>query len=487
MRNPAPVATGLYEKRKAVYPRQIDGKFRRLKWAIMAVTLTIYYATPWLRWDRGPYAPNQAVLVDLAHRRFYMFAIEIWPQEFYFVAGLLIMAGIGLFLVTSAVGRAWCGYACPQTVWTDLFQHVDRFIDGDRNAQMRLANAPWGPQKIAKRGLKWAIYLAISFWTGGAWIMYFADAPTLTVDFWSGHAAPVAYATVAVLTGVTFWFGGFMREQVCIYMCPWPRIQTAMLDEKSLIVTYKDWRGEPRASVKATKADPAGKFGDCIDCNQCVAVCPTGIDIRQGPQIGCITCALCIDACDRVMSQVGRPRGLIDYATLEDAAREQAGAPPTPHRKLIWHPRTLVYLGIWSAIGLALLFALGTRRHLDLAVQKDRNPPFMLLSDGSVRNAWTFKLKNMEGRPRRMEVSLDGLPGAVMWTDTVGRDQAARSFVEEVPADTIEPVRVYVAAPKGAREGDVAFTLRALNSEGGRDRVETRFDAPEEEHEGDEH
>lgn len=484
MRNPAPVATGLYEKRKAVYPRQIDGRFRRLKWAIMAVTLTIYYATPWLRWDRGPYAPNQAVLVDLAHRRFYMFAIEIWPQEFYFVAGLLIMAGIGLFLVTSAVGRAWCGYACPQTVWTDLFQHVDRFIDGDRNAQMRLANAPWGPRKVAKRALKWAIYLAIAFWTGGAWIMYFADAPRLTVDFWTGHAAPVAYATVAVLTGITFWFGGFMREQVCIYMCPWPRIQTAMLDEKSLLVTYKDWRGEPRASVKATKADPAGKFGDCIDCNQCVAVCPTGIDIREGPQIGCITCALCIDACDRVMGQVGRPRGLIDYATLEDAAREQAGAAPTSHMKLIWHPRTLAYFGVWSAIGLALLFGLSTRRHLDLAVQKDRNPPYMLLSDGSVRNAWTAKLKNMEGRPRRMEVRLDGLPGAVMWTDTVGRDQAARSFVEQVPADTIAPVRIYVAAPRGAREGEVAFTLRALDDEGGSDRVETRFDAPE--HEGEE-
>src|SRR6185369_14180922 len=210
MNNPAPVATGLYQKRKAVFPRQIDGKFRRLKWAIMAVTLTIYYATPWLRWNRGPYAPDQAVLVDLAHRRFYMFSIEIWPQEFYFVAGLLIMAGIGLFLVTSAVGRAWCGYACPQTVWTDLFQHVDRFIDGDRNAQMKLAAAPWTPRKLGKRLLKWSIYLAISFWTG--------------------QAAPVAYATVAVLTGVTFWFGGFMREQVCIYMCPWPRIQTAMLD-----------------------------------------------------------------------------------------------------------------------------------------------------------------------------------------------------------------------------------------------------------------
>jgi cytochrome c oxidase accessory protein FixG len=479
MRNPAPVATGLYEKRKAVFPRQIDGKFRRLKWAIMAVTLTIYYATPWLRWDRGPYAPDQAVLIDLAHRRFYMFSIEIWPQEFYFVAGLLIMAGIGLFLVTSAVGRAWCGYACPQTVWTDLFQHIDRFIDGDRNAQMRLAKAPWGPAKIARRGVKWSIYLAISFWTGGAWIMYFADAPTLTVDFWTGHAAPVAYATVAVLTGVTFWFGGFMREQVCIYMCPWPRIQTAMLDEKSLLVTYKDWRGEPRASVKATRADPAGKFGDCIDCNQCVAVCPTGIDIREGPQIGCITCALCIDACDRVMGQIGRPRGLIDYATLEDSAREQAGAPPTPHRKLIWHPRTLVYFAVWAAIGLALLFALGTRRHLDLAVQKDRNPPFMLLSDGTVRNAWTLKLKNMEGRPRPMKLALEGLPGAVMWTDTMGRDQAARSFTTTVPADAIAPVRVYVAAPAGTHEGELAFAMAAQDKEGGSDRVETRFDAPE--------
>jgi cytochrome c oxidase accessory protein FixG len=420
-------------------------------------------------------------LVDLAHRRFYMFSIEIWPQEFYFVAGLLIMAGIGLFLVTSAVGRAWCGYACPQTVWTDLFQHVDRLIDGDRNAQMRLAQAPWGAQKIYKRGLKWSIYLAISFWTGGAWIMYFADAPTLVREFWSGQAAPVAYATVAVLTGITFWFGGFMREQVCIYMCPWPRIQTAMLDEKSLIVTYKDWRGEPRASVKAAKADPAAKFGDCIDCNQCVAVCPTGIDIRQGAQIGCITCALCIDACDRVMDQVGRPRGLIDYATLEDAAREKAGAPPTRHMKLIWHPRTLVYFAIWAAIGLALLFALGTRRHLDLAVQKDRNPPFMLLSDGSVRNAWTLKLKNMEGRPRPMQVTLEGLPGAVMWTDTMGRDQAARSFTETVAADTIQPVRVYVAAPAGIHEGEVHFVMTAIDQEGGSDRVETRFDAPENE------
>lgn len=473
-------AEPLYEKRRAVFPKSVRGRFRTFKWAVMALTLTIYYLTPFLRWNRGPYAPDQAVLIDLANRRFYMFGIEIWPHEFYFVAGLLIMAGIGLFLVTSAVGRAWCGYACPQTVWTDLFQHVDRLIDGDRNAQARLQAAPWTAGKIGKRGLKWTVYLVISFWTGGAWIMYFADAPTLTRDFWTGQAALVAYATVAILTATTFVLGGFLREQVCIYMCPWPRIQTAMLDEKSLIVTYKDWRGEPRGSVKAAKASKAGlaPLGDCIDCNQCVAVCPTGIDIREGPQIGCITCALCIDACDAVMAQVGRPRGLIDYATLEDSAREKAGQPPASIARLVWHPRTLVYLGAWSAVGLALLFALGARRHLDLSAEKDRNPPFMLLSDGSVRNAYTLKLRNMEARPRRFAVTLEGLPTARMWSDDMSRAAAALSLTRQVGADRTETLRVYVVAPAGTAQRDISLTLRAEDGEGGGDLANTRFDAP---------
>ncbi len=478
--NKSPAPSQFYEKRRAVFPKAIDGRFRRLKWAIMAATLAVYYITPWLRWHRGPYSPDQAVLIDLAHRRFYMFGIEIWPHEFYFVAGLLIMAGIGLFLVTSAIGRAWCGYTCPQTVWTDLFQHVDRLIDGDRNAQLRLQGAPWGPAKILRRTFKWSIYLAISFGTGGAWILYFADAPTLLRDFFALRAPSVAYATVGVLTFVTFWFGGFMREQVCIYMCPWPRIQTAMLDEKSLIVTYKDWRGEPRGSVKKAEKEPE-KFGDCVDCNQCVAVCPTGIDIREGPQIGCITCALCIDACDKVMAQVGRTRGLIDYATLEDSAREEAGAKPLPHYKLIWHPRTLVYLGAWSAIGFALLFALGTRTHIDLSVAKDRNPSFMLLSDGTVRNAYTLKLRNMEARPREMEISLHDLPGGVMWTDDMPRSAATARITRKVDADQILPLRVFVTAPTGDdTETDFAFELRAMDKEGGGDTAKTRFDGPEE-------
>lgn len=484
MNNPEKVSAQpsepLYEKRKGIYPQKIDGPFRRWKWFVMALTLTIYYATPWMRWDRGPYAPDQAVLVDLANRRFYMLGIEIWPHEFYFVAGLLIMAGIGLFLVTSAVGRAWCGYSCPQTVWTDLFQHVDRFIDGDRNAQIRLAKAPWGLRKIARRTLKYTVYLIISFWTGGAWIMYFADAPTLTVDFWTGQAAWVAYGTVAFLTATTFLLGGIAREQVCIYMCPWPRIQTAMLDEKSLIVTYKDWRGENRGSVKKAKKDP-DNFGDCIDCNQCVAVCPTGYDIRNGPDIACITCALCIDACDRVMAEIGRPRGLIDYATLEDSEREAAGEQPRPVWKTILHLRTVLYTVVWGGIGAGLMFALGTREHTDLTIAKDRNPSFMLMSDGSVRNAYTLKLRNMESRPRTMEVAIEGLSGAVMWTEELSRDAAARSLKRKVAADATDTMRAYIVAPPGTQSQSFTFILRSLDEQGESDSGEARFDTPDEE------
>ena len=471
-------SASLFEKRKGVYPKAVDGFYRRLKWAIMAVTLAIYWGTPWLRWDRGPYAPDQAVLVDLAHRRFYMFAIEIWPQEFYYVASLLIMAGIGLFLVTSSVGRAWCGYACPQTVWTDLYQHVERFIDGDRNAQLKLAQAPRSAAKAGKRLAKWAVWLTIAFVTGGAWIFYFADAPTLQQEFWAGTAAPVAYATVAVLTAATFILGGFMREQLCIYMCPWPRIQTAMLDERSLVVTYKQWRGEKRGSLKKAQAHP-GEFGDCIDCNQCVAVCPTGIDIRKGPQIGCVTCALCIDACDKVMAQVGRPRGLIDYCTQEDAEAEQTGAAPRPVLKSLQRPRTIAYFTVWAGIGAAMLFALGTRTRLDISAQQDRNPIFVRLSNGSIRNAYTVKLRNMENRPRTMEISVDGVTGARLWSDAGSREEAGSTLRKVVPADSVAKLRLFLVLPAGgASQQDFRFTVRALDARGGMDSEPARFERP---------
>ncbi|MBW8783071.1 MAG: cytochrome c oxidase accessory protein CcoG, partial [Novosphingobium sp.] len=246
---------------------------------------------------------------------------------------------------------------------------------------------------------------------------------------------------------------------------------------KSLIVTYKDWRGEPRGSVKEANGTSTS-LGDCIDCNQCVAVCPTGIDIREGPQIGCITCALCIDACDSVMAKLGRTPRLIDYATLEGCEREKAGGPPESVMKTLLRPRTLLYFGVWCALGMAMLFALGTRRHLDLSVAKDRNPPFMLMSNGSVRNAYTLKLRNMEGRPRTMQIGLAGLGGAVMWSDDMPRAAAARSFTRTVAPDQSEAVRVYVIAPAGASAQSVRFTLAALDAEGGSEVSDARFDAP---------
>ena len=240
----------LYSAREPVFPRRVSGPFRTLKWGVMIVTLAIYYLTPWIRWDRGPNLPDQAVLVDLANRRFYFFWIEIWPHEFYFVAGLLIMAGLGLFLFTAAMGRVWCGYTCPQTVWTDLFILVERWIEGDRNARVRLWNAPWSARKLRLRVTKFTVWALIGLCTGGAWVFYFADAPTLARDLVQLQAPLVAYTTMAILTFTTVVFGGFMREQVCIYMCPWPRIQAAMMDDETLTVAYRDWRGEPRGKKR---------------------------------------------------------------------------------------------------------------------------------------------------------------------------------------------------------------------------------------------
>lgn len=494
----------LFEARRKVFPKAVDGTYRRLKWAIMIVTLGIYYVTPWLRWDRGPYAPDQAVLVDIANRRFYMFSIEIWPHEFYYVAGLLIMAGIGLFLVTSAVGRAWCGYACPQTVWTDLFVHVERFIDGDRNAQIKLQRASLGPLKIGKRALKHGIWIAISVLTGGAWIFYFADAPALLNDFLAGSAPLVAYATVGVLAATTYIFGGLLREQVCIYMCPWPRIQAAMVDEKSLVVTYKHWRGEPRtrglkrAAMAEQPAPPSvpvpnlatmfglnGKpdadrgFGDCIDCNACVAVCPTGVDIREGSQLGCITCGLCIDACDQVMTQLDRPTRLIGYTTALDARLAQEGGTPQPALKRLFRPRTLLYFLLWAGIGLAMLFALGQRSRIDLSVLQDRNPIWVQLADGAVRNSYTIGIRNMESRPRSMEVAITGLDDAVLWGERGSREAGGRHVRIEAAADSVTKTRLFVAAPAtGPEREDVHFTIRALDAEGGEDSNISRFERP---------
>jgi cytochrome c oxidase accessory protein FixG len=476
------MAQPLYAARKSIHPKRAEGQFRRLKWIIMLVTLGVYYITPWLRWDRGVHAPDQAVLIDMANRRFYFFFIEIWPQEFFYVAGLLVMAGVGLFLVTSVVGRAWCGYTCPQTVWTDLFIAVERFWQGDRNARMKLENAPWSFDKVRKMVLTHISFLLISVATGGAWIFYFADAPTLLKNFVTFQAPFVAYSTVAILTATTYIFGGIMREQVCIYMCPWPRIQAAMLDEDSLVVTYNDWRGEPRSRHAKKMAAQGKPVGDCVDCNACVAVCPMGIDIRDGQQLECITCALCIDACDNVMDKLGKERGLIDYATLREYNHNMAIAqnPETkviePSRvrdtagrfvdgvkhfdwRIIFRLRSLIYFGAWAAIGVFLLTMLLSRDRLEVNVQHDRNPVFVTLSDGSIRNGYTVKILNMIPEPRVIFLSLEGLPGAKMAINEIDQPEGV-SFAIPVEPDKLRSLRVFISQPsQNVEPGGTGFQL----------------------------
>ncbi|RXV70315.1 cytochrome c oxidase accessory protein CcoG [Roseovarius sp. A46] len=441
----------LYAAREPVFPRKVYGKFRNLKWVIMAVTLGIYYLTPWIRWDRGPSLPDQAVLLDLAERRFFFFWIEIWPHEFYFVAGLLVMAGLGLFLFTSALGRVWCGYACPQTVWTDLFILVERWIEGDRNARLRLhRQKKWDVRKARLRVTKWITWALIAVATGGAWVFYFTDAPTLLVDLFTLDAHPIAYTTIAVLTGTTFFFGGFAREQICIYACPWPRIQAAMMDEDTLTVGYREWRGEPRKNSEAVKA--GATQGDCIDCMACVNVCPVGIDIRDGQQLECITCALCIDACDDVMARIGKPRGLIDYMAFTDEERERAGQPPKPIWKHVFRPRTILYTALWSLVGLGLVFALFIRSDIDLTVAPVRNPTYVTLSDGEIRNIYEVRLRNMKHEPTRFKFSVKGDP-----TLFITLEGTPYTSVEVAP-DEMKLQRVYVTAPPNSAPAQAEST-----------------------------
>ncbi len=454
----------LYKKREKIYPKAVSGTFRRLKWVILVVTLSIYYLAPWIRWDRGPNLPDQAILIDMPARRFYFFFIEIWPQEVYYLTGLLIIAAISLFLITTLAGRVWCGYTCPQTVWTDLFFAVERFIEGDRGAQMRLEASPWNASKIGKKVAKHSIWLIIAAATGGAWVFYFADAPTFLPQLFTLEAPFVAYATIAVLTGTTYLFGGHAREQVCTYMCPWPRIQAAMLDEESLTVTYRDFRGEPRGPRR--KNAPVENLGDCIDCNQCVAVCPMGIDIRDGQQLECITCALCIDACDNVMDKVGLPRGLIAYDTLANVDARSHG---DKARIRLLRPRSIMYMAILALVGAVMLVSLVSRSAVDVNILRDRNPLFVTLSDGSIRNGYTVKILNKDHEQKDFRLTVEGAPGAEL--QVVGSEPE----VLAVRSDRLASFRVFVTLPQGAMADEsLPFTFVVTDSA---TQTETRHDS----------
>jgi cytochrome c oxidase accessory protein FixG len=475
---PQPVdETPLYAARRTLYPQRVKGTYRTIKWVALAVTLAIYYLLPFVRFDRGPNAPHQAVLIDLPGRRFYFFFIEIWPQEVYYITGLLIFAAMTLFLMNAVAGRIWCGYLCPQTVWTDLFYAIERLVEGDRREHMQRDRAPWTLEKAGRKVLKHVLWLMVAWWTGGAWVLYFADAPTLVKELATGEAPFIAYAWIGILTFTTYTLAGHLREQVCLYMCPWPRIQAALTDEYALNVTYRYDRGEPRGSAKknAQLRDQGLPAGDCVDCLQCVNACPTGVDIRDGASLGCIQCGLCIDACDAAMSKLGQPTRLIAYDT-DANVRRRVEHKPTSIR--VVRARTLVYAVVMAVVGGIMLTTLATRASVGINVIHDRNPMFVRLSNGAIRNAYTVRILNKQTEPRRFSLMVDGIAGALV--DVVGIATPPDGDVAiEVGPDQTREFRVLVTdrQPPGEETSPVRFTIVDRNT-GEAARASDHFFAP---------
>ena len=465
----------LYAGRIKIHPKAIKGRFRTIKWAVLIVLLGIYYVVPWIRWDRGSGVPDQAVLIDMPGRRAYFFWVEIWPQEVYYLTFLLILAAFGLFLVTSLAGRVWCGFTCPQTVWTDLFMRVERLIEGDRGARIRLEKAPLTQGKLIKKATKHAAWLAIAAATGGAWIMYFNDAPTVTRAILTGNASLGVYFFFGLFTATTYLLAGFAREQVCTYMCPWPRFQSALLDEDSYVVTYQKWRGEPRAPLR--KNQDWSSRGDCIACNQCIAVCPMGIDIRDGLQLECIGCGLCIDACNEVMARIRWPPDLITLDTERNQASRAEGLAPV--RRFV-RPRTVIYAAILLAISAGVLLGFAFRSSVDAEVLHDRNPLFVRLSDGSIQNGYTIKILNKAREPRTFELAIEGLETARLKASGREADAATPILLAAAP-DSVTTHRIYISVPRMALSDENASLWLQLTepATGQTTRHETVFWGPE--------
>jgi cytochrome c oxidase accessory protein FixG len=468
----------LYSSLRKVYQQSVQGTYRRAKWILLVVTLGIYYLLPFARWDRGPDGPGQAVLIDFPTHRFYFFFIEIWPQEVYYFTGLLIIAAMTLFLMNAIAGRVWCGYLCWQTVWTDLFFAAERWIEGDRREQMRADAAPLTAARVARKALKHAVWLLIALATGGAWVLYFDDAPTLLKQLVTGDAPFIAYAAIGILTFTTYLLAGFMREQVCIYMCPWPRIQAALTDEHALNVTYKYDRGEPRMSAKKAAAargrgEPAG---DCVDCNQCVYVCPVGIDIRHGLQLECIQCGLCIDACDNTMKKLGRPTRLVGYDTdVNIHLREDH----KPVKFRLIRARTLIYVAIIAMVSGVMLYALLTRHDMGIKAIHDRNPIAVYLKDGGIRNGYSIHLLNKLRDTRNFVLSIEGLADARL--EAIGADQVSGGNpVISVGPDQTRDVRVVVTGHVTMNAGgSLPLTFQIVDAKTGQvSRTTDTFRAP---------
>jgi cytochrome c oxidase accessory protein FixG len=447
----------LYAARQKIYPREIEGRFQRLRTIAAWVLLGIFYLLPWLRWEE-----RQAVLFDLPARKFHIFALTLWPQDFYFLTWLLVIAALSLFFFTALAGRLFCGYACPQTVWTEAFLWMERLVEGSRSQQMKLAKAPWTGEKVLRKGAKQFLWIAFALWTGFTFVGYFTPIAELAGKIVGFSTGPWETFWVLFYGGATYVNAGFMREQVCKYMCPYARFQSAMFDKDTLIITYDETRGEPRGARKKGVDPKSRGLGDCVDCTMCVQVCPTGIDIRKGLQYECIACAACIDACDEVMDKVGYPRGLIRYDTqhgLEGKA------------KRVLRPRTLVYATLLALLAAGFAVTLSNRNVVGVDVLRDRNALFRERPDGLIENVYNVKILNKDREAHEFRISGTGLPGLEV-------DYAGPTVW--VAPGAVQGVPVRIRIPRGSLQGgaDLEIAIEAVNRPDLKARGKARFIAP---------
>jgi len=394
----------LYASRKKIYAKEVKGLFQRIRTVSLLVLMGMYFLFVWLTLDGNP-----LIHFDLPAREFHLYGATFYPKDFFLLSGMLIISAFGLFFITTLFGRVWCGYTCPQTVWTFIFMWVEERIEGSRNKRMKLDKAPNSTEKIVKKTAKHLIWLVISLLTGLTFIGYFYPIRELTVDIFTFQANGWAYFWVAFFTIATYLNAGWMREQVCLYMCPYARFQSVMFDPNTRIVSYDPNRGEPRGGRKKDVKPEEVGLGDCIDCGQCVHVCPTGIDIRDGLQYECIGCALCIDACDEIMDKMNYPRGLIRYTT----ENELEGKPS----KLL-RPRTFGYGAVLTAMISAIIFVIATRVPAQMDALRDRGALFSFNGEGRIENSYTLKIVNMSEVPQTFTLSVEGLDGIRILTET---------------------------------------------------------------------
>jgi cytochrome c oxidase accessory protein FixG len=453
----------LYEKRQEIYPRARIGDslgwFQKWRWALIWATQLVFYGLPWLTWNG-----RQAVLFDLGARKFYIFGLVLWPQDVIYLAALLIISALALFLVTAVAGRLWCGYACPQTVYTEIFMWIERQIEGDRAKRMALDRAPWSVGKALRKGGKHAAWIAVALWTGFTFVGFFTPIRELGSAVLTLSTGPWESFWILFYGFATYGNAGWMREQVCKYMCPYARFQSAMFDQDTLVVTYDVERGEPRGAGSKSKDRKGMGLGDCVDCGLCVQVCPTGIDIRNGLQYECIGCAACIDACNYVMDRTSLPRNLIRYSTTNVLAQHLTKGQAWGH---LARPRVLIYSGILVAIVIGLVTALALRVPLKVDVIRDRGALAREVEDGRVENVYRLQVMNTTESRQRYDLGADGLPGLRVASD---------ARVEIEPA-TIRTVVLRLQADASVAPGAqrIHITVQSPDDPGLRVREKTTF------------